>query len=125
MRTLIRLRMFICSLFRLPNFAGIRPYSWPVSCPPSISENGSAFSGTVTCLSLTLRVWVDYGAVKKQMNVTLAPSQALKPQNLFCFDGRSFAIYKDTIYIGFSSSIGSVISNHYVLGWSFEFNGQA
>ncbi|KAF4377502.1 hypothetical protein F8388_024993 [Cannabis sativa] len=97
------------------------------------SEPASYFDerkGGFTNLSLisgkSMRVWVDYDGVKKQMNVTLAPSEGLKPQKpLLSLTEDLSPFMKDTMYIGFSSSTGSIISNHYVLGWSFKINGQA
>ena len=34
-------------------------------------------------------------------------------------------IIEDNMYVGFSSSTGSVLTAHYVLGWSYKVNGQA
>ncbi|XP_062095554.1 L-type lectin-domain containing receptor kinase IV.1-like [Humulus lupulus] len=86
--------------------------------------------GGFTNLSLIsgkpMKVWVEYDAVKKQMSVTLAPAKAVKPQKpLLSLTIDLSPIIKDTMYIGFSSATGSVISNHYVLGWSFKINGEA
>ncbi|XP_062095572.1 L-type lectin-domain containing receptor kinase IV.1-like [Humulus lupulus] len=86
--------------------------------------------GGFTNLSLIsgkpMKVWVEYDAVKKQMNVTLAPAKAVKPQKpLLSLTKDLSPIIKDTMYIGFSSATGSVISNHYVLGWSFKINREA
>ncbi|XP_062095556.1 L-type lectin-domain containing receptor kinase IV.1-like [Humulus lupulus] len=86
--------------------------------------------GGFTNLSLIsgkpMKVWVEYDAVKKQMNVTLAPAKAVKPQKpLLSLTEDLSPIIKDTMFIGFSSSTGSIMSNHYILGWSFKINGEA
>ncbi|XP_062095561.1 L-type lectin-domain containing receptor kinase IV.1-like [Humulus lupulus] len=86
--------------------------------------------GGFTNLSLIsgkpMKVWVEYDAVKKQMNVTLAPAEAVKPRKpLLSLNEDLSPIIKDTMYIGFASSTGSIISYHYVLGWSFKINGEA
>ncbi|XP_062095547.1 L-type lectin-domain containing receptor kinase IV.1-like [Humulus lupulus] len=73
-----------------------------------------------------MKAWVEYDAVKKEMNVTLAPAGAVKPQKpLLSLLKDLSPIIKETMYVGFSSSTGSFITNHYVLGWSFKINGKA
>ncbi|XP_062095549.1 L-type lectin-domain containing receptor kinase IV.1-like [Humulus lupulus] len=73
-----------------------------------------------------MKVWVEYDAVKKQMNVTLAPAEAVKPQKpLLSLTKDLSSIINDTMYIGFSSATGTIFSSHYVLGWSFKINGVA
>ncbi|KAI8013336.1 L-type lectin-domain containing receptor kinase IV.1 [Camellia lanceoleosa] len=73
-----------------------------------------------------MQVWVDYDGVKKQMNVTMASINTAKPRKPLCsmfYDLSS--IVNETMYVGFSSSTGSVETSHYVLGWSFQVNGEA
>ncbi|KAG7964858.1 hypothetical protein I3843_09G192000 [Carya illinoinensis] len=73
-----------------------------------------------------MQVWVDYDGVEKQINVTLAPINVDKPKiPLLSLSLDLSPIINDNMYVGFSSSTGSVLSNHYVLGWSFKMNGQA
>ncbi|XP_062095558.1 L-type lectin-domain containing receptor kinase IV.1-like [Humulus lupulus] len=86
--------------------------------------------GGFTNLSLIsgkpMKVWVEYDAVKKQMDVTLAPAEAVKPQKpLLSLTKDLSPIIDDTMYIGFSSSTGTAVSYHYILGWSFKINGKA
>ncbi|PKI54209.1 hypothetical protein CRG98_025442 [Punica granatum] len=45
-----------------------------------------------------MQVWVDYDGTEKRINKTM--------------------------FVGFSSSTGSFTSSHYILGWSFQMNGQ-
>ncbi|KAG2690618.1 hypothetical protein I3843_09G191800 [Carya illinoinensis] len=73
-----------------------------------------------------MQVWVDYDGVEKQINVTLAPINVDKPKiPLLSLSLDLSPIINDNMYVGFSSSTGSVLSNHYVLGWSFKMNRQA
>ncbi|KAF5476104.1 hypothetical protein F2P56_007843 [Juglans regia] len=73
-----------------------------------------------------MQVWVDYDGVEKQINVTLAPISVDKPKIPLLSLSRDLSpIINDNMYVGFTSSSGSVLSNHYVLGWSFRMNGQA
>ncbi|TYG78098.1 hypothetical protein ES288_D02G030000v1 [Gossypium darwinii] len=64
-----------------------------------------------------MQVWVEYHGLEKKMDVTLAPFKVPKPNTPLLSLSR--------MYIGFSSSTGSVLTSHYVLGWSFKVNGQA
>ncbi|XP_073112895.1 LOW QUALITY PROTEIN: L-type lectin-domain containing receptor kinase SIT2-like [Elaeis guineensis] len=71
-------------------------------------------------------VWVDYSNQEKKLNVTISPISVPKPSRplLSSFINLSSVIL-DTMYIGFSASTGSTLTSHYVLGWSFNINGQA
>ncbi|KAG1355324.1 L-type lectin-domain containing receptor kinase IV.2 [Cocos nucifera] len=73
-----------------------------------------------------MQVWVDYSNIEKKLNVTISPVGVPKPSHplLSSFIDLSSLIL-DTMYIGFSSSTGSMLTSHYVLGWSFKMNGQA
>jgi len=89
-----------------------------------------ADSGEFRTLSLIsgerMQVWVEYDGVEKQINVTLAPFNVGKPKipllSLLC---DLSPIIKDNMYVGFTSSTGSVLTAHYVLGWDFKVKGQA
>ncbi|KAJ0963343.1 hypothetical protein J5N97_028465 [Dioscorea zingiberensis] len=73
-----------------------------------------------------MQVWVDYEGGKMQMNVTLSPFKEAKPEKpLLSLVVNLSSILRDSMYIGFSSSTGSVLTSHYVLGWSFKMNGMA
>ncbi|XP_038979812.1 L-type lectin-domain containing receptor kinase IV.2-like [Phoenix dactylifera] len=73
-----------------------------------------------------MQVWVDYSNPEKKLNVTISPISVPKPSLplLSSFINLSSVIL-DTMYIGFSGSTGSILTSHYVLGWSFKMNGQA
>ncbi|TKY65993.1 L-type lectin-domain containing receptor kinase IV.1 [Spatholobus suberectus] len=73
-----------------------------------------------------MQVWVEYDGLKKQIDVTLAPINVDKPERpLLSLSKDLSPILNSSMYVGFSSSTGSILSSHYVLGWSFKVNGQA
>ncbi|MBA0881336.1 hypothetical protein Goshw_003912 [Gossypium schwendimanii] len=73
-----------------------------------------------------IQVWVEYHGREKRMDVTLAPSRVSKPKTpLLSLPLDLSSIVNSKMYVGFSSSTGSLMSSHYVLGWSFKMNGQA
>ncbi|XP_034221518.1 L-type lectin-domain containing receptor kinase IV.1-like [Prunus dulcis] len=73
-----------------------------------------------------MQLWVEYDGTHKQINVTLAPINVDKPHApLISLNHDLAPILNKTMYVGFSSSTGSVPTSHYILGWSFKMNGQA
>ncbi|KAK8611552.1 hypothetical protein V6N13_131600 [Hibiscus sabdariffa] len=73
-----------------------------------------------------IQVWVDYHGPEKRMVVTLAPFRVSKPKTpLLSFHLDLSSTVNNEMYVGFSSSTGSVSTTHYVLGWSFKMNGEA
>ncbi|XP_062095545.1 L-type lectin-domain containing receptor kinase IV.1-like [Humulus lupulus] len=99
-----------------------------ISAPAAyfVGDNGE-FKNLSLVSGQPMKVWVEYDAVEKQLNVTLAPANVVsKPRKPLLSLTRDLSpILKDTMHVGFASSTGAVGSNHYVLGWSFKFNGQA
>ncbi|KAJ6362989.1 hypothetical protein OIU77_030104 [Salix suchowensis] len=90
----------------------------------------SQLNGKLTNLTLIsgqpMQVWIEYGGMEKQINVTIAPIGVDKPSRPLLSLSRDLSPYlNSSMYIGFSSSTGSFYSSHYVLGWSFKMNGQA
>ncbi|KAJ1402627.1 Serine/threonine-protein kinase, active site [Sesbania bispinosa] len=83
-------------------------------------KNLTLFSG------YPMQVWVEYDGEKKQIDVTLAPINVDKPERpLLSLTKDLSPILNNSMYVGFSSSTGSVLTSHYVLGWSFKVNGKA
>ncbi|XP_058751212.1 L-type lectin-domain containing receptor kinase IV.1-like [Vicia villosa] len=83
-------------------------------------KNLTLFSG------YPMQVWVEYDGEKKKIDVTLAPTDVVKPkQPLLSFTKDLSPILNNSMYVGFSSATGSVFTSHYILGWSFKVNGQA
>ncbi|XP_077238957.1 L-type lectin-domain containing receptor kinase IV.1-like [Tasmannia lanceolata] len=73
-----------------------------------------------------MQVWIEYDGVRKQLNVTLSPIDVPKPIiPLLSLPFDLSTVIKDPMYVGFSSSTGSILTSHYVLGWSFKLNGEA
>ncbi|XP_044473059.1 L-type lectin-domain containing receptor kinase IV.1-like [Mangifera indica] len=73
-----------------------------------------------------MQVWVEYNGDQKQIDVTLAPFNRGKPSTpLLSLSYDLSSVLNNAMYVGFSSSTGSVLTNHYILGWSFKMNGQA
>ncbi|KAL9293902.1 putative protein kinase RLK-Pelle-L-LEC family [Arabidopsis thaliana] len=67
-----------------------------------------------------IQVWIDYEDT--QLNVTLAPLREQKPSKpLLSRTTNLTAIFPDRrAFLGFSAATGSLISNQYILGWSFS-----
>ncbi|KAG6762190.1 hypothetical protein POTOM_032681 [Populus tomentosa] len=73
-----------------------------------------------------MQVWIDYDEMENLLNVTLAPVSIMKPQKpLLSTPINLSLVVLESMYVGFSSSTGSVSSHHYILGWSFNKSGQA
>lgn len=90
------------------------------------SNNNGSFQKLGLISGKPMQVWVDYDGMHKHINVTLAPINAGKPNRpLLSLSYDLSPILNETMYIGFSSSTGSVLTSHYVLGWSFKMNGVA
>lgn len=73
-----------------------------------------------------MQVWVDYDGVNKNLSVAIAPFRAPKPKVPLLYSQSDISsILLDSMYVGFSSATGSFATSHYILGWSFQMNGQA
>ncbi|XAR50915.1 Non-specific serine/threonine protein kinase [Bertholletia excelsa] len=83
-------------------------------------HNLSLFSGKA------MQVWVEYDGKKGQIEVTIAPLRMKKPSKpLLSLKQNLTPVLNQTMYVGFSSSTGSVDTSHYISGWSFRVNGKA
>ncbi|XP_020102976.1 L-type lectin-domain containing receptor kinase IV.1-like [Ananas comosus] len=76
-----------------------------------------------------MQVWVDYDGTDAKLNVTLSPVNAIGTSTMKpTIPLISFAVNFSTVlldramYVGFSSSTGSMMSSHYVIGWSFAMH---
>uniref|UniRef100_A0A0D9X0P3 non-specific serine/threonine protein kinase n=1 Tax=Leersia perrieri TaxID=77586 RepID=A0A0D9X0P3_9ORYZ len=73
-----------------------------------------------------MQVWVDYDDEAKQINVTLSPVKVSKPKKPLISQAIDLStVMAEEMYVGFSSATGVVFTHHYVLGWSFSFDGPA
>ncbi|KAE8661109.1 L-type lectin-domain containing receptor kinase IV.3 [Hibiscus syriacus] len=97
------------------------------STPAGYYEDGSRQLRNLSMISgKRIQVWVEYHGLEKRMDVTLAPFKVSKPKSpLLSTHLDISSIVNDEMYVGFSSSTGSIFSSHYVLGWSFKMNGEA
>ncbi|XWS43748.1 hypothetical protein CRYUN_Cryun16bG0130500 [Craigia yunnanensis] len=97
------------------------------SLPAGYHEDGTGQFKNLTLISAQrMQVWVEYHGLEKRMDVTLAPFNVPKPKTpLLSLSLDLSSIVNNEMYVGFSSSTGSVLTFHYVLGWSFKINGQA
>ncbi|CAN8277861.1 unnamed protein product [Cochlearia groenlandica] len=94
-----------------------------VSASASYYSDKKGKNKSLTLLSgYPIQVWIDYE--QNLLNVTIAPLKDQKPSKPLL----SKTIYLTTIFpdrkafVGFSASTGSLISNQYILGWSFSRN---
>lgn len=91
-----------------------------------VNPKGDDFVNLTLISGRPMQVWVEYDGLEKQINVTLAPINLPKPRlPLLSLSRDLSSVVNDAMYVGFSSSTGSVLASHYVLGWSFKINGQA
>ncbi|XP_022746702.1 L-type lectin-domain containing receptor kinase IV.1-like [Durio zibethinus] len=97
------------------------------SFPAGYYEDGTHQFKNLTLLSgQRIQVWIEYHGLEKRMDVTLAPFNVPKPNTPPLSLSRDLSsIINNEMYVGFSSSTGSIHTSHYVLGWSFKINGQA
>ncbi|MQL83901.1 hypothetical protein Taro_016399 [Colocasia esculenta] len=89
--------------------------------------NGSNEFRNLTLISgERMQVWVDYDGDGMQLNVTLGLLGLTKPSiPLLSASLNLMDVIHEQMYVGFSSSTGSFLSSHYILGWSFKMNGVA
>ncbi|XP_048139007.1 L-type lectin-domain containing receptor kinase IV.1-like [Rhodamnia argentea] len=97
-----------------------------MSAPAGYYAHRGKFKNLTLISGKAMQVWVDYDGVEKQINVTLAPINVRKPDTPLLSLTRDLAsIINENMYVGFSSSTGSVLTSHYVLGWSFGVHREA
>ncbi|GJN20025.1 hypothetical protein PR202_gb07348 [Eleusine coracana subsp. coracana] len=73
-----------------------------------------------------IQAWVDYDGVTKVLNVTIAPVSVTTTRPRRPLISRAIdllPIFKQDMYVGFSSSTGKLASSHYILAWSFRTGG--
>ncbi|CAN6853157.1 unnamed protein product [Brassica oleracea] len=73
-----------------------------------------------------MQVWVDYDGFTHRINVTMSPFNHDKPTKPLVSAVRNLSpVFLQDMFVGFSSSTGSVRSEHFILGWSFQVKGEA
>lgn len=72
-----------------------------------------------------LQLWVDYDGKAHQLNVTLGLPYSPKPEYpLLSSIVNLSSLLPSSSYIGFSASVNSPKTRHFILGWSFKENGR-
>ncbi|KAJ4812440.1 Concanavalin A-like lectin protein kinase family protein [Rhynchospora pubera] len=90
------------------------------------ADDSGAFQNLSLYSRKAMQVWVEYDSQETQINVTLSSVGKSKPiKPLLSYTYNLSTILNDSMYVGFSSSTGSVHTSHYILGWSFKLNGAA
>ncbi|KAF3449114.1 hypothetical protein FNV43_RR09838 [Rhamnella rubrinervis] len=80
------------------------------------NDKNGEFKNLTLVSGKSMKVWVEYDGKKKQMNVTLAPSNIGKPRTpLLSLTRDLSSVVNNTMYVGFSASTGSVPTSHYIL----------
>ncbi|KAL7597980.1 L-type lectin-domain containing receptor kinase V.9 [Lactuca sativa] len=88
-------------------------------------ENG-VFQNLTLASSREIRAWIDYDGVKKTIDVTLAPLPLKKPEKpLVSWKKDLSPFLLEEMYVGFTSATGVLLQRFYVVGWSFQMNGEA
>ncbi|XP_009133202.2 L-type lectin-domain containing receptor kinase IV.1 [Brassica rapa] len=73
-----------------------------------------------------MQVWVDYDGGSHKIDVTMAPFNEDKPRRPLVSAVRDLSsVIRQDMFVGFSSATGSVLSEHFILGWSYRVNGEA
>ncbi|CAH2065352.1 unnamed protein product [Thlaspi arvense] len=90
------------------------------SALPSYFSNTLGKNISINLLSgEPIQVWVDYDGFL--LNVSLAPIEINKPDRPLISRSINLSeIFQEKMYVGFSASTGNLLSNHYILGWSFS-----
>uniref|UniRef100_A0A0D9WV70 non-specific serine/threonine protein kinase n=1 Tax=Leersia perrieri TaxID=77586 RepID=A0A0D9WV70_9ORYZ len=91
------------------------------------NSHGLFHNLTLSSHDKAMRVWVDYDATAKKIDVAIAPLKMAKPSRPLLsttYDLSMVFVDDEPYMIGFSSATGSFNSKHYVLGWSFAMDGR-
>ncbi|KAI8560559.1 hypothetical protein RHMOL_Rhmol04G0267100 [Rhododendron molle] len=97
-----------------------------VSQPAGYYSSNGRFQNLSLISGKAMQVWVEYDGGKKEMKVTMAPVRLLKPSTPLLTLSKDLSPFlNQNMYVGFSSSIGSLPTSHYILAWSFKMNGSA
>ncbi|CDY22049.1 BnaA09g00780D [Brassica napus] len=100
-------------------------YNQPIRFKDSPNSTVSSFSTTFV-FAIIPQVWVDYDGLTNQIDVTMAPFNHDKPIKPLVSTVRDLSsILLQDMFVGFSASTGAVVSQHFVLGWSFQVKGKA
>eukprot|EP01018_Ginkgo_biloba_P000281 Gb_37813 [translate_table: standard] len=74
------------------------------------------------------QAWIDYNHLQNRLNVTIAVAGSPRPQKPLISTTLNMSMLggvEGEMSVGFSSSTGNYLENHYILAWSFTTNGTA
>ncbi|KAH7665050.1 Non-specific serine/threonine protein kinase protein [Dioscorea alata] len=90
------------------------------------SDDDGKFQNLTLLSGNPMQVWIEYNGTSMQFKVTLAPLWKPKAKVALLSPTINLSsIVLDHMYVGFSASVGALYSYHYILGWSFNIDGQA
>ncbi|XP_059429270.1 L-type lectin-domain containing receptor kinase IV.2-like [Corylus avellana] len=97
------------------------------SAPAMYSSNKGGENISLNLMSGNpMHLWIDYDDAEMLLNVTLAPTTIPKPDRPLLSTPIDLSeILLESMFVGFSSSTGTVTSYQYILGWSFNKSGPA
>lgn len=72
-----------------------------------------------------IQAWIDYDSSRSIIEVRLSPTSSKPSSPILSYQVDLTPIFKETMYVGFSSSTGLLSGSHYILGWSFKINGES
>lgn len=96
------------------------------STSPAYTTNGKSKKLNIIS-GEPIQVWIEYDGIDKELRVTLAPINVSKPNVPLLSLSRDLSnlFLSSSMYVGFSASTQTVLTSHYILGWSFKINGEA
>ncbi|PPS06447.1 hypothetical protein GOBAR_AA14234 [Gossypium barbadense] len=96
-----------------------------VSAPASYYSEKEKENKTLRLISgKPIQLWIDYDERDMLLNVTMAPLGTQKPWLPLLSTNLNLSM-SGSMHVGFSASTGSVASDQYILGWSFNKSGQS
>ncbi|TYG39110.1 hypothetical protein ES288_D13G277800v1 [Gossypium darwinii] len=96
-----------------------------VSAPASYYSDKEKENKALRLLSgKPVQLWIDYDERDMLLNVTMAPFGTQKPWLPLLSTNLNLSM-SGSMHVGFSASTGSVPSDQYILGWSFNKSGQS
>ncbi|WZY83016.1 hypothetical protein YC2023_029400 [Brassica napus] len=94
--------------------------------PAGYWYNNDQFKKLTLVSGKPMQVWVDYDGRTHRINVTMAPFRNEKPEKALVSIVRDLSsVLLQDMFVGFSSATGTILSEHFVLGWSFRVKREA
>ncbi|CAL9233278.1 unnamed protein product [Arabidopsis halleri] len=96
------------------------------SSPAGYWDEKDQFNNLTLISQKRMQVWINYDGRTHRIDVTMAPFSENKPRKPLVSIVRDLSsVLLEYMFVGFSSSTGNIVSEHFVLGWSFRVNGEA